>query len=62
MTAEAPPVELEPSQVPGYQPIPDGCPDWKVAMLERRNARAVQEQREREGAARAEQAKVRAGL
>jgi len=30
--------EKDVTKLPGYQPVPDNCPGWKKAMLEKKNA------------------------
>ncbi|CAH1782096.1 unnamed protein product [Owenia fusiformis] len=34
--------DLDVTQVPGYQPIPDGAPVWRKALLERKNKEAIE--------------------
>ncbi|ELU02089.1 hypothetical protein CAPTEDRAFT_224651 [Capitella teleta] len=34
---EAPPIITDPTKLPGYTPIPENAPQWKIAMIEKKN-------------------------
>ena len=36
-------VVVDVSQLPGYQPVPENCPQWKKAMIEKKNAQLLED-------------------
>ncbi|KAK2180827.1 hypothetical protein NP493_425g05029 [Ridgeia piscesae] len=46
---------LDVTQLPGYQPVLEGCVAWKAALIEKKNKELVEKEKERLVAVRAEQ-------
>lgn len=56
---DLPDVFTDVTQLPGYQPVPENCPQWKRAMIEKKNAQLLEEAKKEIAQKRAEEEKWR---